>query len=298
MSPDASNGARASENGAGAATGPPLRWGGMALRNGLLIHGPTAWAAAARRPDGSIEVGAGPKPSFARGRLGSVPGLRGPLRLAEAMAVVPLARWRVRSARLPLEDGRVIVAAGAATVASGLARRWRTDATSASAATLREGMVAVLGVLPALAALRDHDLAAYHGVEHKAIGAYERGSRDPRDAPKEHDRCGSNLIAPLLAFSIAGQVLTERLSDRPGTIARAAAGTGAVSAAVEVFAYAERNPDSAVGQAVHAVGHEIQRLLSTREPSAEQLEVGVAALDAVLAEEARLQSQARPADTF
>ena len=26
----------------------PLRLGGMALRNGLLVHGPTSWAAAVR----------------------------------------------------------------------------------------------------------------------------------------------------------------------------------------------------------------------------------------------------------
>jgi uncharacterized protein YqhQ len=293
-----SNGASASENGAGTSGDPQLRLGGMALRNGLLIHGPTAWAAAARRPDGSIEVGSGPKPSFAQGRLGSIPGFRGPLRLAEAMAVVPLARSQVRSARLPLEDSRVILAAGIAAAASGLARRWRAETASASAATLREGVVAVLGVLPAAAALRDRDLAAYHGVEHKAIGAYERGSRDPRDAPKEHERCGSNLIAPLLAFSVAGQVITERMSARPGPVVRAAAGTGAVSAAVEVFAYAERKPESAIGRAVHAVGHEIQRLFSTREPTPEQLEVGVAALDAVLAEERKLQGEAKAADTF
>ena len=29
-----------------------LRLGGMALRNGLLVHGPTHWAAAVRDPDG------------------------------------------------------------------------------------------------------------------------------------------------------------------------------------------------------------------------------------------------------
>ena len=267
----------------------PLRLGGMAMRNGLLIHGPRAWAAAARAPDGSIEVASGPKPSFAQGRLGSLPGLRGPLRMAEALAVVPLARSRARSARLPFEDRRVIAAAAGTMAASALARRWRARAGSAAGATLRELAVAVLGLVPALAALRDRDLAAYHGVEHKAIGAYERGSRDPGDAPKEHERCGSNLIAPLLAFSVAGQVVTERLVERPGGIARAAAGTGAVSAAVEVFAYAERNPDSPVGQAVHGVGHEIQRHFSTREPTPAQLEVGVAALDAVLAAEAQLQ---------
>ena len=33
-----------------------LRLGGMALRNGLLIHGPTSWAAAARDQDGEIQV--------------------------------------------------------------------------------------------------------------------------------------------------------------------------------------------------------------------------------------------------
>ncbi len=52
------------------ARGGRLRLGGMALRNGLLIHGPTSWAAAARTPDGRIEVASGPKPVFRRGDLG------------------------------------------------------------------------------------------------------------------------------------------------------------------------------------------------------------------------------------
>src|SRR3954454_18644614 len=69
---------------------PPLRLGGRGRRNGLLIHGPTAWAAAARAPDGGIEVASGPKPTFARGPLGTLPLLRGPLRLAEAVGVLPI----------------------------------------------------------------------------------------------------------------------------------------------------------------------------------------------------------------
>ena len=275
----------------------PLRLGGMALRNGLLIHGPTSWAAAARARDGSIDVAAGPKPAFGQGRLGQIPLVRGPLRMAEAIAVVPIARSHVRSARLPFEDPRVIAAALATMVASGVVRRWRAADDGAGASATREAVISLLGIVPALAALRDHDLAAYHGVEHKAIGAYEKGSLDPSDAPKEHKRCGSNLIAPMLAFSVAGQVATERLVERPGTFARAAAGTGAVSAAVEVFAYAERNPDSAVGRAVHGMGHEIQRVVSTREPTPEQIEVGVAAMAAILREEG-LQTEGNPADTL
>jgi len=260
MSADAhsSNGASAEQE--------PLRLGGMALRNGLLIHGPTSWAVAARADDGTIQVASGPKPSITRGRLGSVPLLRGPLRLAEAFAV---------SARLPFEDRAVIGAMLASAGASGALRRMGT------ASVRRETAIAVLGALPALTALRDPDLAAYHGVEHKAIGGYEQG-RDPAEVPKEHERCGSNLVAPMVALSITGQVLVERLARRPGPILRAGAAIACLGAAVELFAYAERNPESAVGRAVHGSGHEIQRRVSTREPTAEQMEVGKAALDEIL----------------
>ncbi len=279
----------------------PLRLGGMALRNGLLIHGPRAWAAAARTRDGRIEVSSGPKPVFVRGRLGSAPLLRGPLRLAEAFAVIPVARRRLPTARLPIEDPRVLVVALATTgVSAAIRRLGRT--TSGGRATLREGVIAVLGVLPAAAALRDRDLAAYHGVEHKAIGAYERHSLDPADAPKEHERCGSNLIAPLLILSVAGQLATERLFTRPGPLPRAVAALASVSGAVELFAYAERRPDSPLGRAIHRMGHEIQRVFSTREPTGEQLEVGSAALREILRAEASLagdvQSQPGTADTL
>jgi len=46
-----------------------VRLGGMALRNGLLIHGPTSWAVAARTPEGDIGVASGRKPVFSRGRF-------------------------------------------------------------------------------------------------------------------------------------------------------------------------------------------------------------------------------------
>jgi hypothetical protein len=182
---------------------------------------------------------------------------------------------RLNAARLPFEDGTVIASMLASAGASGLLRRTRP------ASVPREAAVAALGALPALTALRDPDLAAYHAVEHKAIGGYEQG-RTPEEVPKEHERCGSNLVAPMVALSIAGQVLIERLAQRPGPVARAVAALAGVGAAVELFVYAERNPGSAVGRAVHGSGHEIQRRFSTREPTAEQLEVGKAALDEIL----------------
>jgi hypothetical protein len=61
----------------------------------------------------------------------------------------------------------------------------------------------VIALAPALFALRGGELAAYHGVEHKAIAAYETDA-DAADAAKEHDRCGSHLMAPLLSLNLAG----------------------------------------------------------------------------------------------
>ncbi len=270
-----------SSNGSTPSEPERLRLGGMALRNGLLIHGPKTWAVAARNRDGEIEVASGPKPTLARGKLGTTPLVRGPLRLAEAMAVLPLARSRLRSARLPFEDGGVIAATLASLAISSLMRRLRPATVG------REAAIAILGTLPALSALRDPALASYHAVEHKAIGGYEQG-RAAEEVPKEHERCGSNLVGPMMLFSITGQVLTERFAPDAGPLTRALAAVAGVGAAVELFAYAERNPDSALGHAVHRPGYEIQRLVSTREPTAAQLEVGVAALDEVLRAEGEI----------
>ena len=273
-----------SSNGASANGGAPpeedkLRLGGMALRNGLLIHGPTCWGAAARAKDGSIEVASGRKPDFGGIRFAKVPIVRGPLRLAEAFAVIPIARLAVPSSRLPFEDVRVIFAGIGATVAGNLIRG-RGDRVS----PVREALSATVGLVPSLVSLSGSELAAYHAAEHKSIGGYEQGV-DPVGVPKEHKRCGSNLIAPMIFFSVAGQLIVDRLVERPGRLARGISGVAGLSLSVEVFVHAERKPDSLIGRAVHGAGHTIQARFATREPTPEQLEVAVAALDAVLAAE-------------
>jgi uncharacterized protein YqhQ len=248
----------------------------MALRNGLLIHGPTHWAAAVRRSDGSIEVASEPKPELAPGLVARAPGLRGPVKLAEAMAVLPLVRRRLRAARLPFEDWRVIAAVGTTLVATAALRK------RLPASAFREGLAQVLGAVPAVVALMDRDLAAYHGVEHKAIAAYEQGIDDPAVVPKEHDRCGSNLIVPMMLLSAAGTVLLERVVDSPNPAVRAGVGLGGASIAVEMFAWSDRHHGTPLAEAFHAPGREIQRLVATKEPTPEQLEVGVAALAEIL----------------
>ena len=253
-----------------------IRLGGMALRNGLLIHGPTHWAAAVRDRDGGLEVASQRKPELAPGLVAKMPGLRGPIKLAEAMLVLPLARRRLPAARMPFEDGRVVAAVALTLGITSVLRK------RAAPSARREGLIQAIGAMPALVALGDRDLAAYHGAEHKTIAAYEQGVEDAGSVPKEHDRCGSNLVVPMMLLSAGGTVLLERLVETPGNAARAGVGLGGASIAVEMFAWSDRHHGEPLAEAFHTPGREIQRLWATKEPTPEQLEVAGAALKEIL----------------
>src|SRR6188472_701499 len=94
-----------------------LRLGGMALRNGLLVHGPTHWAAAVRTADGELKVASGRKPELGGAAAEAVPGLRGVVKLAEALAVIPLVKRALPEARLPMQDVKTLGSMGAAALA-------------------------------------------------------------------------------------------------------------------------------------------------------------------------------------
>jgi uncharacterized protein YqhQ len=252
-----------------------LRLGGMALRNGLLVHGPTHWAAAVRAPDGQVKVASGRKPDLGGHASERIPGVRGVTKLAEALAVIPLVKRALPEARLPMQDVRTLGAMAGAALAGQAVR-------SSGARTLgREAAVGLISMTPALLALRGGELAAYHGVEHKAIAAYEDDTPDAADAAKEHDRCGSNLVAPMIASAAVGNVAARRAGLR-GPAAEAAVALGSAAFAVEVFAYAERHDGSRLSRLLRKPGHELQRVVGTREPTEEQLEVGRAALAEIL----------------
>jgi uncharacterized protein YqhQ len=250
-----------------------LRLGGMALRNGLLVHGPTSWAAAVRTDTGEIKAASGRKPRLRA--ADAIPGVRGVARLAEAMAVIPLVKRGLPEARLPFQDPGVVAAAAGASLGGTMLRRRMGGAGGEAAA-------AVLSFMPAIFALRGGELAAYHGVEHKAIGAYEADDDDARDATKEHERCGSHLVAPMLVANLAGTMLLRATTAKPGPVSSGAVAIASSAVAVEVFAWCERNASSPLARAIKRPGFEIQRLVGTREPDERQLEVGRAALAEIL----------------
>src|SRR6187549_3313197 len=203
-----------------------IRLGGMALSNGVLVHGPSAWACAIRTDEGEIKVAAARKRLFAPGI--QQPFLRGPLRLAESFAMIPELRRKLPEARLPFERPSVL----AATIASAMTVQVVRRSPKLGAAA-RELLSGALSLAPAMMALRGGELAAYHGAEHISIGTYEHGEK----RAKEHERCGSHLVGPLLVASAAGNMLAARAPDHLRGPARTVSSIGAIGAAVEVFAW-------------------------------------------------------------
>jgi len=247
-----------------------VRLGGMALANGVLVHGPRAWACAVRTADGELKVVAKRK----RFRAADVrnPVLRGPARIAEVFALLPQVKRALPEAELPMERPRVLASMlGSAVVLRGLRSSGLRPLT-------RELVTGVLSLAPAAFALRGGDLAAYHGAEHVSIGSYEHGE----SRPKEHERCGSHLVGPMLLTTAAGNLIAEQAPRRFRPAAKLAAAIGSLAASVEIFNWMTRNAEHPLSRALARPGHELQHRLGTREPSADQLEVAEAALHACL----------------
>jgi uncharacterized protein YqhQ len=249
-----------------------VRLGGMALGNGVLVHGPKAWACAVRTEDGELRVVARRK-RFRAAEI-ETPLLRGPARLLEAMAIIPEIRRALPEAKLPFQRPAVVATMLTSAVVVRVVRG--SGRVSPGAQELVSGL---LSIAPAALALRSSELAAYHGAEHISIGTYEHGE----ERAKEHERCGSHLIGPLLATTAVGNTLAARAPEHLRGPARAAAQIGALAASTEIFGWMVRNPDRRLARALAKPGHELQHRLATAEPTPEQVEVAEAALNACLA---------------
>jgi uncharacterized protein YqhQ len=259
---------------------PSNRLGGMALANGLLVHGPGHWAAAVRDDAGRLVVASGRKRLFRAGRLTDLPLARGVVRLGEAFAVLPAVRRSLPEARFAMEDRTTVGVALGATVAAAVARRRLRSILA------QETVGAIAGLAPAIITLHGSRAAVWHAVEHKSIAAYEAGGADEVAHAgvhaKEHDRCGSNLILPLLVSTVVGNTISRTLLRGRTLGVRTAMSAVSVGAAVEVFSFSARRPAHPLSRLVHGVGHAMQAGFATREPSPSDLLVGRAAMEALL----------------
>ena len=243
----------------------------MALANGVLVHGPTAWACAIRTDEGEIKVAAARKRLLAPGI--TQPFVRGPLRLAESFAMLPELRRRLPEARLPFERPSVLALTAA--------RR----SPSRSCAAHRGSAAPPVSSSPARSRSRPRcspsAAASWRPITEPSTSRSAPTST-ARSAAKEHERCGSHLVGPLLAASAAANVLAARAPAQMRSTARVAGSVAAVGTAVEVFAWMTRHPGHPLARALAKPGHALQHRVATAEPTPEQLEVAEAALAACL----------------
>ena len=249
--------------------------GGQALSDGVLMRAGEVWAVA--RLDGSLEMGRLPE-----NRWAAVPFLRvltglGPamLRGLKAMGASGRNKQLPRRTRwaLPLFVAGPLLINAAVSKLLGVQTVWGWQS----------GLMAVLLVGAQLAALRvvmPSAMWRFHGAEHKAVAAYEQGV-DLADldavlaSPRVHDRCGTNVVAVLVAGCLLPIPSTGMLS--------LVAFLAIFAASVEVVSLAARHPRSAFGRVVLFGGHQLQRWVTTAEPTREEQAVGVKALQACLA---------------
>ncbi|MGI9659719.1 MAG: hypothetical protein ACR2OD_12485, partial [Gaiellaceae bacterium] len=207
------------------------RVGGMALGNGVLVHGPDHWACAVRDESGELQLASGRKPVL----LPSVrsPLVRGLARIAEGLAVVPAAGRALPSAQVPYRNRRMLAVLGVGWL---LSRAMRTTGLSP---LKQEVLLASTSIVPLAVVLRGSSVAAYHGAEHVTIGSWEHG--EPRG--RVHERCGSHLAIPIIATTALGNALAGRLArTREGAmVGRSLAAGAAVGLSIEVFGWMLRN---------------------------------------------------------
>ena len=236
---------------------PSSACGGMALRNGLLVHGPTHWAAAIRARDGAIRVASGPKPRLAApGTLGApacVASCAWPRRWRSSRSSSAAPRGRAsdagpedagRDGRGHRRRGRPARLGRADPGARG--RRGPAVPVPRAAHPARERA----GLLPRRRAQGHRRLRARRGRGRCPEGA--RSLRlQPRGAHARGGRGGQRGRAP-------------RGAARPARRRRRGAGLhGACRRGLRVV----RAPRAlAPGARAAPPGHEIQRLVGTREP--------------------------------
>lgn len=260
-------------------TTKPLRAGGQALADGVLMRTERAWAIA--RIDGTIESGALPE-----NRWSAVPvmrvlaGLGGALKLGIVKGMLRKGAGsdaRVKGSRRA--NRRFLFALLAAEGAVALLGLWlrRFDLP-----TWGTGLVTLLPWIVVLSVMRLATVPAlwrFHGAEHKAVAAHEqRVDLADTDAvltcPRVHNRCGTNLVFLLAALSFAMAAVPTALQVPLFLLA--------LGATVELMSLAARWPRFLGSQLLLVGGRLLQRYVTTAEPTPAEQAVACRALSAAL----------------
>jgi len=281
-------------------------YGGQAVIEGVMIRGRKGYATAFRLATGEIEVAKHPwKPLSTRHRLLSLPIIRGTPALIEALVIgyraliasadavsrgegiKPPSAWHYG---LSIALALALAIGGFVLLPSAVVPPAHQHSLAGTLGkNLLEGVIRlIVFVLFILAASRLSDMRRvfqYHGAEHKVIHAYEGTGRYTVEetAPFRtlHQRCGTSFIFMVLFVGILVHAvmgwppLAWRLASRLLVLPVVA------GIAYELIKLAGARKSSLLLNILVAPGMWLQKI-TTREPTPDQVEVAVRALDGAL----------------
>jgi uncharacterized protein YqhQ len=293
--------------------------GGQAVLEGVMMRSPSSWAVAVRKQNGEIvEVVKHITSPMQRHGIWRLPVIRGVIALGESLAIGfrALAISANYAAQEEDDDGEVTteitrgqiifsfaIAIGFALmlfkVGPALITNWLPIETTGAFVVI-EGLIRVtifIAYLALVSLLPDlRRVFQYHAAEHKAINALEAGEELTPERVQRysliHPRCGTAfllwvMVIGIFVFAFVGQpawywLITSRILLLP-VIA---------GIAYELIRFAGKHSDNGILMTLLAPGLWLQRL-TTRQPTLDQIEVSIRALQEVLRAEGRLTTEER-----
>ena len=292
----------------------PVYYGGQAVLEGVMIRGPSSMAVVCRRPDGGLAVHSERLSGLYVGTARRIPFVRGIIILWETLVLGMRALFFSSNVALEEEEKEagagamllpglisLVVVAGVFFAGPVFLAGWLEGAIDNDYAVVAiEGVIRLLlliayiwfiGLMPDI-----KRVFAYHGAEHKAIHALEAGDALVPDAvqryEKAHVRCGTSflltvMIVAIVVFTAMGAPdLWLRVLSRIVLIPVVAA------ISYELIRLSARYEHTAIVRWLMKPNLALQGL-TTREPSEDQVEVAIRALNEVLKTEGMEPSEAR-----
>jgi uncharacterized protein YqhQ len=283
-----------------------VSYGGQAVLEGVMMRSPSSWAVAVRTPEGEItEVVQDISSPMQRRRLWRLPVIRGVVALGESLAIGFRAlaisanvasQERDENGEIQTQIGRgqiifsFVIAIGFALmlfkVGPALVTSW-LPVEQTELFVIVEGVIRVSLLISLLPDLKR--VFQYHGAEHKAINALEGGAElTPTNVQKFsliHPRCGTAFLLWVMVIAIFVFALVGRPSLPWLVASRILLLPVIAGLAYELIRYAGKHQDNRVLMTLLAPGLWLQRL-TTREPTDDQVEVSIQALQRVMEKEA------------
>jgi uncharacterized protein YqhQ len=285
-----------------------VSYGGQAVLEGVMMRGPSNWSVAVRKPDGDIaHVSRHIESPMKRHVIARLPVIRGIFALGESLAIGfrALAISANYAAQEEDEEGETptelsrgqlffafAVAIGFAIALFKVTPALLTDLLpidSTGSFVVVEGLIRVsvfilyLSLISLLPDLRR--VFQYHAAEHKAINALEAGDELIPERVQRysliHPRCGTAFLLWVMVIAIFVFAFFGRPAWYWLIVTRILLLPVIAGIAYELIRFAGKHSGNSYLMALLAPGLWLQRL-TTREPTLDQIEVSIRALQEVL----------------